>query len=71
VLEVDGAAIVKQVQRLGGGVIDVIPRNPLYERERFVPLPDADTPTPSRSELPGLTSQLRFVGKVVYSARPA
>ena len=71
VLEVDGAAIVKQVQRLGGGVIDVIPRNPLYERERFVPLPDADTPNLYRSELTGLTSQLRFVGKVVYYACPA
>lgn len=75
VFRLDGAHLVKLVQRLGGGVLDVIPFNePLYSRERFFPVPypdEADTPNTYRSELTSLTSTIEPVGKVVFYPRPA
>ena len=72
VLRLDGAHIVKTVQRLGGGALDLIPRNTdLYHRERYTPCPDADTPNTYRSDLTGLTSILEVVGKVVFYPKPA
>ena len=75
VFRLDGAHLVKLVQRLGGGALDVIPYNEeRYTRERFVPVPypdEADTPNTYRSDLTGLTSTLEPVGKVVFYPRPA
>lgn len=74
VFRLDGAHLVKLVQRLGGGVLDIIPYNEIYSRERFVPVPypdEADTPNTYHSELTGLTSTIEPVGKVVFYPRPA
>ncbi len=74
VFRLDGAHLVKLVQRLGGGALDVIPYNEIYSRERYVPIPypdEADTPNTYRSEATGLTSTIEPVGKVVFYPRPA
>ena len=75
VFRLDGAHLVKLVQRLGGGALDIIPYNEeRYSRERFVPVPypdEADTPNTYRSNLTDLTSTLEPVGKVVFYPRPA
>jgi phage repressor protein C with HTH and peptisase S24 domain len=75
VFRLDGAHLVKLVQRLGGGALDVIPYNEeRYSRERFIPIPypdEADTPNTYRSELTDLTSTIEPVGKVVFYPRPA
>lgn len=71
IVEIDGAMIVKQLQRLGGGTLEFIPRNSLYERERFTPVKDADTENTYRSTTTALTSRIRIVGKVVFYPKAA
>lgn len=74
VFRLDGAHLVKLVQRLGGGALDVIPYNDIYSRERFLPIPypdEADTPNTYRSENTGLSCIIEPVGKVVFYPRPA
>ena len=63
-LDLDRARVVKKVQLHGGGAFTLVPVNPDYERERFTP-EDADTGT-YRSELSGLATRVRVVGKVVW-----
>lgn len=71
VVLLDGARLIKRVQRLGGGALELIPSNPAYHRERFEPIPDADTENTYRSALTGLTSTLNVVGKVVFYPKAA
>ena len=71
ILDLDGARIVKLVHRLAGGALELIPANPTYQRERLLPLNDADTENTFRSDLTGLISVIHVVGKVVFYARPA
>lgn len=70
VLNIDSALKVKRVQRYGGGAIELIPSNPLYSKELFVPLPEADTANMYRSRESGLVSEVRVEGKVVFHPRP-
>lgn len=70
VLEMDGERIVKMVQRLAGGVLDLIPVNRAYATERLVPIREADTANTFRSELTGQTCSLRVIGKVVFNLQP-
>ena len=71
VYDVDEARLIKKIQRQGGGVLLMIPENEDYPRERFVPLPDADTPNTYRSNLSERTSVIQIVGKVVFYFKPA
>lgn len=64
VLDFDDAQIIKLVQRLGGGVLALIPRNDDYRTETLMPCEDADTPHTYRSDLSGRTCTLRVIGKV-------
>ena len=66
ILDLDGARLVKLVQRFGGGVLALIPANDRYETETFTPCRDADTPNTYRSETTGETATLCVVGKVVW-----
>ena len=69
VLALDEQAIVKKVQRYGGGAVEIIPVNPSYSKEMLVPLPDADTPNTYRSKVSGLPCTLQVIGKVVLYKR--
>lgn len=71
VVSIDGAEVIKRVQFRPGGALDLIPINPDYERERLLPVPEADTPNTYRSETTGLTAEIRMVGKVVFYPKPA
>ena len=66
VLDLDGARIIKFVQRLGGDVLALIPANDRYRTETFEPCSDADTPNTYRSDLSGRTATLDVVGRVVW-----
>lgn len=68
VVDVDGERTLKRIQRLGGGAFDFVPVNSAYAVERFTPVPDAE-PNTFRSNLSGLTTTLRFVGKVSFNLR--
>lgn len=70
VLNIDESAKVKRVQRYGGGAVEIIPINPVYSREMFVPLEEADTPHLYRSRESGLVTRLEVEGKVVLHPRP-
>lgn len=71
VLRMDDLALVKKVQRFGGGVIEIIPVNPAYRNEMLKPLPDADTPNTFRSEVTNMPCTCEVIGKVVFYLRPA
>ncbi|QXD15785.1 hypothetical protein GQ464_002220 [Rhodocaloribacter litoris] len=71
VLRLDDLALVKKVQRFGGGVLEIIPVNPAYRSEMLRPLPEADTPNTYRSEVTGMTCTCEVIGKVVFYLRPA
>jgi len=71
VLRMDDLALVKKVQRFGGGAIEIIPVNPAYRNEMLKPLSDADTPNMYRSEVTGMTCTCEVIGKVVFYLRPA
>lgn len=71
IFSLDDSTMVKFIQRLAGGAIEIIPLNPRYTRERLVPLEDADTTNLYRSELTGMTGILRIIGKVVFYPKPA
>lgn len=66
ILNLDGAQIVKAVQRLGGGALRLIPANADYERETYTPVQDSDTENTYRSDLSGQTATLAVIGKVVW-----
>lgn len=65
ILLLDGAQVIKTVQRLGGGALSLIPANPDYRTETFTPVDDADGDH-FRSDLSGRTATLSVVGKVVW-----
>ena len=69
VVSLDGEWLVKRVQRLGGGVLDLVSVNPAYQTERLRPLPGAE-PNTFRSDLTGATCMLSVVGKVVFNLTP-
>ena len=71
VLTVDEGEIVKRVQVLPGGALELLPINPAYKAELLYPVKEADTPNMYRSERTGLTSVVRVVGKVVAYSKPA
>ena len=71
VLTVDEGEIVKRVQVLPGGALELLPINPAYKPELLYPVKEADTPNTYRSERTGLTSVVRVVGKVVAYSKPA
>ena len=71
VLTVDEGEIVKRVQVLPGGALELLPINPAYKPELLYPVKEADTPNTYRSERTGLTSVIRVVGKVVAYSKPA
>lgn len=67
VLDLDGGRIVKQVQRLGGNVLMLIPVNPDYVRETFVPVEeDGVDSNLYRSDVSHRTATLGVVGKVLW-----
>lgn len=66
VLDLDGARLIKLVQRYAGGVLALIPANEAYKTETFTPMKGADTPNTYRSDRSTLTAVLSVVGKVVY-----
>src|SRR5690606_30941743 len=66
VFEMDGRTLVKYLQPSLGGVVEIIPANERYRRERLIPLHEADTPNSYRSELTGATGVFRVRGKVVF-----
>ena len=74
VLAVDGAALVKRVQRLPGGALLLKAVNPAYDDVALRPLPEADTPDAYRVEHAGAATgevaHVRLVGKVVGHVRP-
>lgn len=71
IFRMDDALKIKKLQRYTGGAIQIIPANPVYEKEMLLPLPDADTPNMYRSRESGLVGFFQIVGKVVYYPRPA
>ena len=71
VFSLDGATKVKLLQRFTGGAIQIIPLNPVYEREMLMPVQEADTPNLFRSKQTGLVGQLHVIGKVMFYFRPA
>lgn len=67
VLNLDGAHLVKKVQRLGGNVLVLISENPEYDRETFIPVEEEGVePNLYRSDLTNRTATLTVVGKVVW-----
>lgn len=71
IFRMDDALKIKKLQRYTGGAIQIIPANPVYEKEMLLPLADADTPNMYRSRESGLAGFFQIVGKVVYYPRPA
>jgi phage repressor protein C with HTH and peptisase S24 domain len=71
VLSIDGVEIVKRIQYLPGGAIELIPINTDYQVELLMPIEGADTYNTFRSARTGLTTIVRCVGKVVFYPKPA
>ena len=66
VFMLDGELKVKYLQRYAGGAIQIIPGNPIYEKELLIPVEDA--PGTYRSQQSGLVGRFEVVGKVIRSA---
>lgn len=71
VLSIDGVEIVKRIQYLPGGAIELIPINTDYQVELLMPVEGADTYNTFRSARTGLTTIVRCIGKVVFYPKPA
>lgn len=71
VLEMDGMTVVKRVQYLSGGGLDLLPINIDYQPDRLLPVPEAGEENTFRSNLSGLTTRVRCIGKVVFYPKPA
>jgi len=62
VFVIDDVLKVRYLQRYAGGAIQIIPLNPIYEKELLVPAGDA--PGMYRSQQSGLTGRFEIIGKV-------
>ena len=62
VFMLDDVLKVRYLQRYAGGAIQIIPLNPIYEKELLVPAGDA--PGMYRSQQSGLTGRFEIIGKV-------
>lgn len=74
VLSIDGNEIVKRIQVLPGGALEIIPFNPDYHTELLLPVKDKDNPDYGslyRSQRTNLPTIVRCVGKVVQYTKPA
>ena len=64
VFALDGAFKVKYLQRFAGGAIQIIPTNPIYEKELLLPV--EESPLLYRSQQSGLVGRLEVIGKVIH-----
>ena len=66
VVSLDGEWIIKRVQRYAGGVLVLVPANPVYQPETLHPVRDAE-PNTYRSDFSGATCAFSVVGKVRFN----